>query len=183
LAGRWQALAEGRWSRAQNVPGLPVLAPQPSAADFIIHLPYSPGDSVRLRNRVQGYFFWVAASTGKPIQVGVSPDRTNDGAIMFGYAFNSRASRDRADKSAKPYRHPQSFYFSGYPLPPANAPIVTQNYTDFAMVRPNPKTTWDVVDRLDPKSLPACALFNPPTELLSTPAGSRAPTWGDIKRP
>jgi hypothetical protein len=80
----------------------------------IVYLPYSPGDSARLRHRVQGYSFWVAASTGKPIQVGVSPDRTNDGAI--GYAFNSRPARDRADKSAKPYRHPQSFYFSGYPF-------------------------------------------------------------------
>jgi hypothetical protein len=39
------------------------------------------------------------------------------------------------------------------------------------------------IRKLDPKSLPACALFNPPTEVLGAPAGSRAPTWGDIKRP
>ncbi len=171
--------------RPKGMPPVCLFSPlnHPPRPDFISHLPYSSGDSARLRNRVQGYSFWVAASTGKPIQVGVSPDRTNDGAIMFGYAFNSRPARDHADKSAKPYRHPQSFYFSGYPLPPANAPIVTQNYTDFAMVRPNPKTTWDVVDKLDPKSLPACALFNPPTETLGAPAGIRAPTWGDIKRP
>jgi hypothetical protein len=171
--------------RPKGMPPVCLFSPRnhPPRPDFISHLPYSPGDSARLRNRVQGYSFWVAANTGKPIQVGVSPDRTNDGAIMFGYAFNSRPTRDRADRSAKPYRHPQSFYFSGYPLPPANAPIVTQNYTDFAMVRPNPKTTWDVVDKLDPKSLPACELFNPPSELPGAPAGSRAPTWGDIKRP
>jgi hypothetical protein len=47
---------------------------------------------------------------------------------MFGYGFMSKATPDRVDKSAKPYRHPQSFYFSGYPLAPANAPMVSQDY-------------------------------------------------------
>jgi hypothetical protein len=169
--------------RPKGMPPVCLLSPlnHPPRPDFISHLPYSPGDSARLGNRVQGYSFWVDGKTGKPIQIGVSPDRTNDGAIMFGYAFDSRPTRDGVDKSAKPYRHPQSFYFSGYPLAPANAPIVSQNYTDFAMVRPNPNTTWDLVNQLDPKSLPPCQLFNPPTEMLSTPTGSRAPTWSDIK--
>jgi hypothetical protein len=132
---------------------------------------------------VQGYSFWVDAASGKPIQTGVSPDRTNDGAIMFGYAFMSEPSRDRVDKKAPPYRHPQSFYFSGFPVAPANAPIVSQNYTNFAMIRPDPKKTWNQVNKLDPKTLPACQLFSPPqAALAATTNGRRPPTWGDIKR-
>lgn len=39
----------------------------------------------RLDNRVQGYSLWVSHADGKPIQTGVSPDRTgvisvNEGA-------------------------------------------------------------------------------------------------------
>jgi hypothetical protein len=154
----------------------------PPRPDFISHLPYSAGDSARLNNTVQGYSFWVSGETGKPIQVGVSPDRTTDGAIMFGYAFMSEPTPDRVDKSAPAYRHPQSFYFSGYPIAPANAPIVSQNYTDFAMIKPDPKTTWDLVSKLDPKSLPQCQLFNPPSTALGVaPAAKRPPTWGDLK--
>jgi len=169
--------------RPKGMPEVCLFSPSnhPPRTDFISHLPYSSGDSERLGNRVQGYSFWVAASTGKPIQVGVSPDRTNDQAIMFGYGFMSKATADRVDKSAKPYRHPQSFYFSGYPLPPANAPMVSQNYTNFAMVRPDPKTTWDLVSKRDPKSLPQCQLFNPPSEMVGLTSTPRAPTWGDIK--
>jgi hypothetical protein len=169
--------------RPKGMPPVCLFSPlnHPPRPDFISHLPYSAGDSARLGNRVQGYSFWVDGSSGRPIQVGVSPDRTNDHAIMFGYAFARRATPDRVDKSAKPYRHPQSFYFSGYPLPPANAPIVSQNYTDFAMVRPNPKTTWDLVSKLDPKTLPQCQLFNPPSAALGAGNVKRAPTWGDLK--
>ena len=152
----------------------------PPRTDFISHLPYSAGDSARLGNKVQGYSFWVDGATGKPIQVGVSPDRTKDQAIMFGYAFDSQPTPDRIDKSAPPYRHPQSFYFSGYPLPPANAPIVSQNYTNFAMIKPDPKTTWDLVNKLDPKKLPACQLFNPPAAAVAVPNAARAPTWGSL---
>jgi hypothetical protein len=154
-------------------------APRP---DFISHLPYSAGDSARLDNRVQGYSFWVDHASGKPIQVGVSPDRTKEQAIMFGYAFDSKPTSDRVDKSAMLYHHPQSFYFSGFPSPPANAPIVSQNYTDFAMIRPDPKTTWDQVNKLDPKTLPACQLFNPPTGALAVPNAGRASTWGNIRK-
>jgi hypothetical protein len=153
----------------------------PPRPDFIKHLPYSAGDSARLGNRVQGYSFWVDAASGKPIQVGVAPDRTSDGAIMFGYAFMRQLAPDLVDKSAAPYRHPQSFYFSGYPLAPADAPIVSQNYTDFAMRRPDPKKTWDLVNKLDPKTLPQCQLFNPPAAAMGAAAAKRAPTWGDLK--
>jgi hypothetical protein len=134
-----------------------------------------------LKNRVQGYSFWIDAASGKPIQVGVSPDRTNDRAIMFGYAFASAPTSDRIDRTAKPYRHPQSFYFSGYPLAPANAAIVSQNYTNFAIIKPDPAKTWDIVGKLDSKTLPPCQLVNPPSGVAGLANVARAPTWGDIK--
>ena len=169
--------------RPQWMPPVCLFSPlnHPPRRDFISHLPYSAGDSARLGNRVQGYSFWIDGKTGKPIQVGVSPDRTKDGAIMFGYAFMTDPTPDRVDKNAPPYRHPQSFYFSGYPLAPANAPIVSQNYTDFAMIKPDPKETWELVRDLDPKTLPRCQLFNPPSAALGPEAAGRAPTWGDLR--
>jgi hypothetical protein len=157
----------------------------PPRRDFIEHLPYSAGDSARLGGKVQGYSFWIDAQTGKPVQVGVSPDRTADGDIMFGYAFWSTPAFDPVRKTLAPYRQPQSFYFSGYPLTPPNAPIVSQNYTDFAMVQPDPKI-WDEVAGLDPSTLPRCRLFDPPPQdnggLQATAPGPKAPTWGDIGR-
>jgi hypothetical protein len=168
--------------RPQGMPPVCLFSPlnHPPRPDFISHLTYSAGDSARLDNRVQGYSFWVDHTTGKPIQVGVSPDRTKDGAAMFGYAFDSQPTPDRVDKSAPPYRHPQSFYFSGFPMAPANAPIVSQNYTNFAMIKPNPKMTWDQVNKLDSKTLPPCQLFNPPAGALAVPSTGRAATWGNI---
>jgi len=154
----------------------------PPRRDFITHLPYSKGDSDRLGGRVQGYSFWIGAD-GKPVQTGVSPDRTADQDVMFGYAFWSKPAPDSANPSAAPYRHPQSFYFSGYPLDPPNAAIVSQNYTDFAMVHPDPKSTWDQVKGLDPKKLPRCQLFNPPSNGALLKAEKRPPTWADIGSP
>ncbi|MDR3507460.1 MAG: hypothetical protein P4L64_06140 [Caulobacteraceae bacterium] len=168
----------------------------PPERDFIKHLPYSKADSARLGDRVQGYSFWVGQS-GKPIQTGVSPDQTANGGIMFGYGFDSNATPDRVNKRAAPYRHPQSFYFSGVPympqLPQPNAPIVSQNYTDFAMTRPDPAKTWAQVAGLDPKTLPKCQLFNPPAVAqtaaapdgrLSAPGPApKVPTWGSIGKP
>lgn len=146
----------------------------PPRRDFIKHLPYAIGDSQRLGNGGQGYSFWTAASTGRPIQIGVSPDRTADQAIMFGYAFAPNTAGEM---------QPQSFYFSGYPLAPANAPIVSQNYTDFAARRPDPEETWNLVKDLDPNDLPACQLFDPPSgSSLTATVAERAPTWADIGR-
>jgi hypothetical protein len=169
--------------RPSGMPPVCLFSPvnHPPRRDFIRHLPYSPGDSARLGNRVQGYSFWIDHNSGKPIQAGVSPDRTSDQAIMFGYAFMSQPAPDRVDKSAAPYRHPQSFYFSGSTHAPPDGPIVSQNYTDFAMVKPDPKTTWDTVSKLDPKTLPPCQLFNPPAAAMGA-AAKRAPTWGDLGR-
>lgn len=145
----------------------------PPKRDFISHLPYSKEDSTQIGEGGQGYSFWVSAANGKPVQTGVKPDRTADQDIMFGYGF--------APKDGKIM--PQSFYFSGYPLPPANAPFVSQNYTDFKVVKPDPAQTWDQVNKLDPASLPACQLFDPPpNSKLLEGTTKQAPTWSDIGR-
>jgi hypothetical protein len=149
----------------------------PPRRDFIIHLPYSAPDSRRLGAHAQAYSFWIAARDGHPVQTGASPDRTGDQDILFGYAF----ARDSAGRMS-----PQSFYFSGYPLAPANAPIVSQNYVGFTVAQPDPKVTWNEVAGLDPKKVPACKLFNargaPANALSLVKAPKRAPTWGDIGR-
>ena len=36
---------------------------------------------------------------------------------------------------------PQSFYFSGFPLNPPNAPFVSQIYSGFQETKPDPATT------------------------------------------
>jgi hypothetical protein len=164
---------------------------RPPELDFIKHLPYAVGDSQQLNFTVQGYSFWVGQDA-KIMQTGAAPDQTDKGGILFGYAFNTEPKQDRVDKTVRPYRHPSSFYFSGVPkLPQAplpNAPIVSQNYTDFAMIKPDPATTWAKVSGLDPKTLPPCQLFDPPASankalLGDAPGGSaRVPTWGSIGR-
>lgn len=161
--------------RPAGMPPVCLFSPMnhPPRRDFIKHLPYALGDSRQLGPGAQGYSFWVAAVGGQPVQTGASPDRTPYPAILFGYAFAPVNGR----------LQPSSFYFSGYPMAPANAPIVSQNYTDWAPTRPDPRRTWDQVAGLDPQTLPACQLFDPPatTRLLgATPA--RAPTWGHIGR-
>jgi hypothetical protein len=173
--------------RPKGMPPVCLFSPMnhPPARDFIKHLPYSKGDSERLQGQVQGYSFWIN-SAGKPVQVGVSPDRTNQGDILFGYAFQSRPTPDRSDPAAAPYRHPQSFYFSGVynPQDPGmlpDAPIVSQNYTDFSMLKPDPAKTWHQVDTLNIKTLPECQLFNPPSvRALDSHSNPGMRTWGDI---
>ena len=155
----------------------------PPRRDFIKHLPYSAGDSERLGGRVQGYSFWTNPEPNKPpIQVGVSPDRTADKAVLFGYAFYSNWEPDSADPQAAPYRHPQSFYFSGYPLSPADAPIVSQNYTEFSMTRPDPAKTWDLVTKFaDGKEIPqGCNLFGRSEKTAAR--NETAPTWEGRQR-
>jgi hypothetical protein len=174
---------------ADRPPGMPpvcLFSPvnHPPRRDFIKHLPYAAGDSAQLGGNVQGYSFWLEPGGG-PVQTGVKPDRTNDGDIMFGYAFDSRATPDRLDHNAPPYRHPQSFYFSGVynpqnPAMPPDAPFVSQNYTDFAMIRPNPAKTWAPVAKLDIKTLPACELFNPPLLQGTANAAATLPSWGSL---
>jgi hypothetical protein len=154
----------------------------PPGRDFIKHLPYSKGDSDRLGGRIQGYSFWTSPDPKKPpIQVGARPDRTADGAVLFGYAFKSAWEPDAVDKTAAPYRHPHSFYFSGYPLTPPNAPIVSQNYTEFAMIRPDPATAWELVAKMAAgKEIPACNLFG--SNEAEVAPGVKAPTWAGKRR-
>jgi hypothetical protein len=170
--------------RPKNMPPVCLFSPlnHPPERDFIKHLPYAKSDSDQLHDTVQGYSFWIPMN-GPPQQVGVRPDRTADQFILFGYAFESLPRPDAVDASAPTYRHPQSFYFSGFPLDPPNAPIVSQNYSNFAMVRPDPKTTWDQVIHLDPKKLPGCHLFEqlpPATAVATAPDGTHPPTWGSL---
>jgi hypothetical protein len=169
----------------------------PPRRNFIQHLPYSKGDSQRISgNVVQGYSVWVSRKTGAVTQVGVSPDRTQDGDIMFGYGFNTAYTPDATDKNAAPYRHPQSFYFSGFPGYPKAllkkpvypfAPIVSQNYTSFSMLKPDPAKTWNQVADAMVNNPPPCQLFEPPKNAKAAgvkeegTAEQPAPgTWGDI---
>jgi hypothetical protein len=165
--------------RPKDMPPVCLFSPRnhPPASDFIKHLPYAAGDSVRLQNEVQGYSFWISGKNGKPVQTGVSPDRTARGDVLFGYAFESLERPDASDPAARPYRHPQSFYFSGSTFQPPDAPIVSQNYTDFAMVKPDPAATWDQVDKLDPTSLPPCQLFTPPLPQATKSPGHPVGSW------
>jgi hypothetical protein len=161
--------------RPAGMPPVCLFSPlnHPPRRDFVSHLPYAAGDSRQLGAGAQAYSFWVSAINGQPMQTGASPDQTGNAGILFGYAFAPVHGQ----------LQPSSFYFSGYPMPPANAPIVSQNYTDWAPTRPDPAQTWNQVAGLDPATLPPCQLFDPPanTHMLGATA-ARAPTWGHIGR-
>lgn len=160
----------------------------PPRRDFVKHLPYSASDSARIGAGGQAYSFWVCGGpggsctldnrtyqSGEIMQAGASPDLTAVGGILFGYGFGKDASGALV---------PQSFYFSGFPAPPANAPMVSQNYTGFRATRPDPAVYADVAD-LDPATLPVCELFDPPDSadvFAAEGAGPRPPTWADIGR-
>lgn len=116
----------------------------PPRRDFIKHLPYSKERSRHLDNSLQAYALIVPNG--------------GDG-ILFGYAFYKKPAPDSYDKSAAPYRHPQSFYFSGSPTIPPNAPIVSQNYTNFRMEKPKSET-WDEVARICSPEPEWCCLFS-----------------------
>lgn len=121
----------------------------------------------------QGYGFWISHNHGKVIQTGAAPDRTSDEGILFCYGFKNEGGKVM----------PQSFYFSGVPAPVPNAPIVSQNYTDFREVRPDPVQTWGKVSSLDLTTLPECQLFEPPQQVKAAlQASEPAPTWGTIGR-
>ena len=152
----------------------------PPRRDFIKHLPYAADDSARIGPGGQGYSFWVSHADGSIIQTGVTPDQTANDGILFGYGFQDQGAGIM----------PQSFYFSGVPYLAEDdgemapfAPIVSQNYTDFRAERPDPAETWDLVNTLDPETLPRCQLFNPPSEVTAMLGASEpVPTWGTIGR-
>lgn len=129
-------------------PGTPAccqfsLQNHPPRQDFIKHLPYNAAQSTHLRASLQAY------------SLTVGPQK-----ILFGYAFEKRARPDSVDHSAAPYRHPQSFFFSGAPTDPPNAPIVSQNYTNFRMQKPNPVSTWNQVKEMCSPEPEWCCLFD-----------------------
>jgi len=134
--------------------------------DFIKHLPYDPERSRHLGGSIQAY----AKSMGGP---------------LFGYAFEKEARRDSYDMSVAPYRHPQSFFFSGYPGDPPNAPIVSQNYLNFRMEPPDPRKTWEQVAQMCLPRPQWCCLFtgdcpeNDAAAARSTPAPHQQ--WSDIQ--
>jgi hypothetical protein len=142
----------------------------PPRRDFIKHLPYSAERSEHLNASLQAY-----ATVVEP-------------GILFGYAFYEKPTADTSDPSAAPYRHPQSFYFSGYgdATHPPNAPIVSQNYERFRTEKPRPDDTWQRVANACPAEPKWCCLF--PTDcnmqaLQASPAGgaAKSTTWADGK--
>ncbi len=157
--------------RPKGMPPVCLFSPlnHPPRRDFITHLPYSAGDSAQLGPGAQAYSFWVGAD-GKPFQTGVKPDQTANGGVMFGYAF--------APANGK--MMPQSFYFSGFPLNPPNAPFVSQIYQGFQETKPDPARTWDQVSHLDPKTLPACEVMGAPQPVQMMASGKKALSWFDI---
>lgn len=166
--------------RPAGMPPVCLFSPlnHPPRRDFVKHLPYSRADSERLGNGAQAYSFWVSGKTGRPIQTGASPDRTQDKAILFGYAF----------APVNGVMQPQSFYFSGFPGTPPDAPIVTQIYEGFEPTQPDPAKTWAKVSGLDPKTLPECTVMQGGTPPLKAAADGVAreqedyPSWFDIGR-
>ncbi|MEH2240656.1 hypothetical protein [Nostoc sp.] len=114
----------------------------PPRTDFIKHLPYQPKQSTHLNNSLQAYSMFLPK------------DKLE---ILFGYAFYKNPTPDSFDKTAKPYRHPQSFYFSGNPNE-AKAPLVSQNYTNFRMEQPDSKI-WSKIAKMLPEQPKECCLY------------------------
>ncbi|UOD29598.1 hypothetical protein INH39_30125 [Massilia violaceinigra] len=134
----------------------------PPRRDFIKHLPYDAARSAHLGGSLQAY------ATG-----GAGP--------LFGYAFEKRARRDSYNKAAPAYRHPQSFYFSGFPGDPPNAPIVSQNYRNFRMQPPDPRTTWDQVARTCRPQPQWCCLFDGDCEGGESKAATSHQQWNGVQ--
>ncbi|MES2939040.1 MAG: hypothetical protein V4864_15245 [Pseudomonadota bacterium] len=141
----------------------------PPRRDFIKHLPYNAEQSTHLGGSIQAY------------SREVGPQK-----ILFGYAFNKEATKDAAQPKQPAYRHPQSFFFSGYPMSPPDAPIVSQNYTGFRAERPDPRKTWDQVAKMCTPNPGWCCLFSgdcpaPKAGLgAAPPAMSPAPEWSQL---
>ncbi|NEO97058.1 MAG: hypothetical protein F6K56_46000 [Moorea sp. SIO3G5] len=103
-------------------------------------------------------------------------ERFTDKENLFGYAFNKNPTPDSFDSTAVPYRHPQSFYFSGNPDTPPNAPIVSQNYTSFRMEQPSSEI-WSEVAKMLPPNPPLCCLFEDDCTEKSSSNSSQAASW------
>lgn len=131
--------------RPKGMPPCCLFSPlnHPPRRDFIKHLPYSEKESARIAG-IQAYSLW-------------------SGPVLFGFAAHSAYSTDPDVPDQPAYRHPQSFYFSGSPATPPDAPMVSQNYEGFSARSPDPAVTWDMVGKMCTATpLPDCQLFNPP---------------------
>ena len=119
------------------------------------------------------------------MQAGVSPDRTARGDILFGYAFESLPRPDAVDP-APPVSASTLVLFLRLQLPPPDAPIVSQNYTDFAMVKPDPALTWDQVSKLDPATCrhASCSIRQRPgsRQFARSPGWVLGRSWPDTIR-
>jgi hypothetical protein len=146
----------------------------PPRTDFVKHLPYNPAQSKHLGGTIQAYSILVPAGPA---------------SILFGYAFEKQARPDIYDKTAGPYQHPQSFFFSGATTVPPDAPIVSQNYINFRMQKPDPAKTWAQVTQKCPAQPEWCCLFEsdcpaslPPSSPSPRATGKRA-GWSTLQPP
>jgi hypothetical protein len=141
----------------------------PPARDFIKHLPYNVRESANVGGSIQAY------------------SRVVPPGILFGYAFYKDLAPDTDDPMAAPYRHPQSFYFSGDPTAAPkgpNAPIVSQNYTSFRMEKPNAALIWEQVAQYCPAQPGWCCLFEtdcPQAQAVQASPVRARPSWSTIK--
>jgi hypothetical protein len=112
----------------------------PPKRDFVKHLRYDRNRSSLLDYSVQAY----------------SNLKIDQDGILFGYAFYSDATSDFYNTSLPPYKHPQSFYFSG---DPDFAPMVTQNFMNFRAERPRNQVWQEVIEKCPPQP-EWCCLFD-----------------------
>ncbi len=69
------------------------------------------------------------------------------------------------------------------PTDPPNAPIVSQNYTNFRMQRPDPEATWAQVARMCPAQPEWCCLFSTDCPGRKLTQSTRPPQWTDFTTP
>ncbi len=129
-------------NRPGGMPACCLFSPlnHPPRKDFIKHLPYDLKRSQQLNGETQAYSLRTGPSD----------------SILFGYAFYKDSAPDAYNMP--PYRHPQSFFFSGNE-DVAKAPIVSQNYSSFRMEKPEAKYTWERVRKMCPAKPVNCQLF------------------------
>lgn len=129
--------------------------------DFIRHLPYSAEDSARLDGTLQAYRYTV--------------ERQGE-AIWFGYAFH----RDQHLDAEGQYLRPQSFYFTGAATTPPQAPIVSQNYTDFSIEAPGDEVWAPVIAACGGDEVPVCNLFDADPAHFIGQEGLLGSGWEDL---
>ena len=149
--------------RPADMPACCLFSPynHPPRPDFIKHLPYSAEDSGHLGNQLQAYRY-IAGGPGA--------------GIWFAYAFY----KDQWLDKDKQYLQPQSFYFSGSPTDPPEAPFVSQNYSNFHIKKPDPGKTWHQVRQMCPANPPPCQLFDPPAPATQKARAVRNTNWGNL---